>query len=72
MHLATALELREEAHELAARRREAEGAPQDETENDELRVSLMTYDSALIKAARGENLAYVQKASLLSSQAESS
>ncbi len=63
VHLATALGLREEARELAGRRRgPAEGEDQDEVEDYEPQVLLMAYDSALVKAARIEGLGYGQEA----------
>lgn len=47
VHLATALELRDEARELPAPR-----------ESNELRVLLMTYDRSLTEAARQEDFAH--------------
>ncbi len=61
VHLATALALREEAHEISERRRESE-EPGNEG-SDELRVLLMSYDSSLMTAARNEDFAYAPKPS---------
>ncbi len=60
VHLATALVLREEARELAKSSRETEEpSPQ---ENDEPRVTLMTFDASLAKAAGNEGLAQPEQA----------
>lgn len=61
VHLATALDLREEARGLADLRPESaeEGIFED---SDELETRLMSYDSSLNKAARKEDLAHEPKA----------
>lgn len=56
VHLATALVLREESHELAESR-QASGELFLQ-ESDELQVALMTFDDSLSKAASNEGLAH--------------
>ncbi len=64
VHLATALVLREEAQELAKSSRETEEpAPQEGEGGDGPRVSMMTFDVSLEKAAGNEGLAHPRQPS---------
>lgn len=56
VHLATALVLRTEAREIAARPQESSRGTT--REGDDLRVQLMSYDSSLTKAAHEEGFTY--------------
>ena len=56
VHLATALALQNQAREISSRRQESAQATS--PEGNGLRVQLMSYDSSLTLAARGEALAY--------------
>ncbi len=62
VHLATALVLREEAQEFAESRRESvESSPKESDE--ELQITLMSFDVSLTKAAGKEDLNYSGQAS---------